>query len=76
VWYMNGFSVSPAWINQGPISQDWQIRATLDVVGNGRNSILWSNVKTGEQVIWIPGGAGFSQTSIEFGPPPWAVQRQ
>jgi hypothetical protein len=74
-WYMNGFSVSPAWINQGSISQDWQIRATPDVVGNGFNSILWSNVNTGEEVIWIPGGGGFSQASIGFAAPPWEVQR-
>jgi kumamolisin len=74
-WLMNGFAVSATWINQTPISQDWQIRATPNVVGNNFNSILWSNVQTGEQVIWIPTGSGFSQSSIGSGPPPWTVLR-
>jgi hypothetical protein len=78
---MNGFAVSPVWINQGSISLDWQIRGTPNVVGNSINSILWSNIKTGEQVIWIPesgpgGGGGssqFTQIAIGSAPPPWMV---
>jgi hypothetical protein len=70
---MNGFAVSAQWINQSSISQNWQISGTPDVVGNGLNSILWSDTQTGQQVIWIPGGSGFSQISIGFGPPPWTV---
>ena len=69
-WLMNGFAVSATWINQTPISQDWQITATPNVVGNNFNSILWSNIQTGEQVIWIPAGSGFSQSSIGFSPLP------
>jgi hypothetical protein len=72
---MNGFSVSPAWMNQDSIPQDWQIRATPDVVGAGLNSILWSNSVTREQVLWIPGGADLLQINIGFAAPPWAVQR-
>jgi hypothetical protein len=74
-WLMNGFAVSARWINQAPISQDWQITATPNVVGNNFNSILWSNVHTGEEVIWIPAGSGFSQSSIGFGAPLWTVVR-
>jgi hypothetical protein len=75
-WLMNGFAVSATWINQTPISpQVWQITATPNVVGSNFNSILWSNVQTGEQVIWTPAGTGYSQSSIGFGPPPWTVLR-
>src|ERR1700747_575593 len=69
-WLMNGFAYTATWIQPTSISQDWQIQATPDAAGNKFNSILWSNIQTGQQVIWVPGGGSFSQSSIGFAPPP------
>ncbi len=72
---MNGFQSSSEWIHQGPVSQDWRIRATPDVNGNGVNSILWSNMTTGEQLLWEWDGANFSSPGV-FGQasPGWVTQ--
>jgi hypothetical protein len=73
-WIMNGFGVIDQWITV-PISPDWQIRAAPDLNGNGVSSVLWSNIITGQQVIWGSTGAAF-YNSAPFGvaDPTWVVQ--
>jgi len=71
---MNGFTIVAQWF-PGAVSLDWQIRGTPDVNGNGVNSILWSNVSTGQQAIWESNGSTFVPGApFAAAPLPWVAQ--
>ncbi len=74
VWLMDGFAANPQWVHQGPEDAQWQIRATPAVSGNGLSSILWSDLLTGQQVLWTPSAGSYPASTIGFASPPWAVQ--
>jgi hypothetical protein len=73
-WIMNGFTIVAQWF-PGTVSLDWLIRRTPDVNGNGVNSVLWSNVITGQQAIWTSNGSTFVPGApFAAAPPVWLVQ--
>src|SRR5256712_4812066 len=57
--------------------QDWQVQGIGDFDGDGRADILWRNLSTGENYIWLMNGLStVSQGSVNFVDPAsgWQVQ--
>jgi hypothetical protein len=71
---VNGFAVTTQWFLAG-VPTGWQIEATPDVDGNNVNSVLWSNIVTGAQVIWTSNGSALlPEAPFALVNPAWTVQ--
>jgi hypothetical protein len=70
IWFMNGTSLSSFHTLSYVVSDpNWHIVAVADFNGDGKVDILWRNVQTGQNVIWLMNGANVTAAQTIYAIP-------
>src|SRR5438477_5232799 len=74
---MNGLTIATPGLIKSVGDQAWQVQGIGDFDGDGKADILWRNISTGENYIWLMNGLSTaSQGSVNFVDPAsgWQVK--
>src|SRR5438445_5398057 len=57
IWLMNGLTItSQGFVDSVDPVSGWQVQGVGDFDGDGRDDVLWRNLATGENYIWLMNG--------------------
>src|SRR5436190_1454855 len=57
IWLMNGLTItSQGFVDSVDPTSGWQVQGVGDFDGDGRDDVLWRNLATGENYIWLMNG--------------------
>lgn len=78
IWKLDNFAIADAAFINPPVTDgNWQIITSGDFNGDGKADILWRNISTGRNAIWLMDGlnvlGGDSQQFITSATPDWTM---